>query len=405
MLNRGAWLRIGAWLRFGAPVVLVIGAGWGTSAWSQTPDARPDSAAAGAAGNGSSPKTPEKSLAETLAERTNLDLIDTPLSEALEYLAVMHPVRFVVDTRAVEQAGIDMSQIVTIGLRGVRLEMALSVLLEHRGLDWVVRDDVLWITTKDEAEKHLETRVWDVADLLTGEGVRFEDERDLDSDAESLAAAIVSVVAPSSWEEQGGPGSMHYFNGTLVVKHNRRVLGSVERLLRDMRDLRRQRSAADKKAEQAAAAADPGRWEVVTYRVLTPTQLATGGGRDPSLALLSAAGTAAALPGSPEGAVQAAARAVTEQKADMERAAAFCQQMAETITATIAPESWEARGGLGVIRAVPGAVIVKQTPGVHGQIRRLLAPLAPAHDGAPAETPAPSGTVGSKRGSLGAGIF
>jgi len=58
--------------------------------------------------------------------------------------------------------------------------------------------------------------------------------------------------------------------------------------------------------------------------------------------------------------------------ARINRAAA---ELAQLIPDLIEPESWEGAGGDGVIRAIHGTLVVRQTAEVHRQIRRLLQAL------------------------------
>ncbi len=51
------------------------------------------------------------------------------------------------------------------------------------------------------------------------------------------------------------------------------------------------------------------------------------------------------------------------------------EKLAEVIPLVIAPTSWESQGSEGVIRAVGGNLIVRQTEPVHREIRRLLKAL------------------------------
>ncbi len=66
------------------------------------------------------------------------------------------------------------------------------------------------------------------------------------------------------------------------------------------------------------------------------------------------------------------------------------EDLIETITACIAPDSWVDSGGGGVAKIAPGAVVVRQTQRVHGEIERLLLELEDAtlEMETPAEKPA-----------------
>ena len=54
---------------------------------------------------------------------------------------------------------------ITRNLKGVSLRSALRLLLHDLGLAFEIRNEVLSITTPEQAESHLATVVYDVADL------------------------------------------------------------------------------------------------------------------------------------------------------------------------------------------------------------------------------------------------
>lgn len=63
--------------------------------------------------------------------------------------------------------------------------------------------------------------------------------------------------------------------------------------------------------------------------------------------------------------------------------------LADAITATVAPDSWQEAGGPGAVRALPGCLVVRQTAQTHRQIVALLEQLK-AH----AENPLFTGPAG-----------
>ena len=48
------------------------------------------------------------------------------------------------------------------------------------------------------------------------------------------------------------------------------------------------------------------------------------------------------------------------------------EDLVDLITSTVTPESWDHNGGLGVVRAFRGALVVTHNPNVHRKIERLL---------------------------------
>ncbi len=111
-----------------------------------------------AAATGASPTTVEiggrneKRIVEALKQATQFEFVETPLRDVVDYIKDLHHIEIQLDNKAMRQAGIDASSSqVTINLKGVSLQSALRRLLRQLDLDYVIRDEVLFITTSREA--------------------------------------------------------------------------------------------------------------------------------------------------------------------------------------------------------------------------------------------------------------
>ena len=115
-----------------------------------------------------------------------------------------HPFAIQLDTKALNEAGIAPDTPITKSLKGVSLRSAPDLLLRDLKLTWIIDDEVLLVTTPEEAENHLTTRVFDVADMV----VCRDRKGKLWDDHDSLISSIKSTVLPRTWDDVGGPGSM-----------------------------------------------------------------------------------------------------------------------------------------------------------------------------------------------------
>ena len=89
-----------------------------------------------------------------------------PLKEAMEFLADAHGITIIVDERALQDIGIQPDEQLNHVLSGITLRSALRIMLEPLGLTYVIEDEVMKITTIEEAELALSTRVYPVGDLV-----------------------------------------------------------------------------------------------------------------------------------------------------------------------------------------------------------------------------------------------
>ncbi len=111
----------------------------------------------------------EQRILSSLDEKTELDFAETPLKDVMDYIKERHHIEVQFDQNALKNANppIDPSQtLISRSLKGVTLRSALKLILSEYNLTYVIKDEVLMITSKDEADKVLVTKVYPVGDLV-----------------------------------------------------------------------------------------------------------------------------------------------------------------------------------------------------------------------------------------------
>ncbi|MCO6458810.1 MAG: hypothetical protein J5I93_26180 [Pirellulaceae bacterium] len=255
--------------------------------------------------------------------KVELDAIETPLADVVEFLADVAKVNIVMDRRALNDAGLDTGLPVTARSAGLPLSVTLDRVLRPLDLTWQVRDEVLLITTREAAEAALETRLFPLHDLPAEEGRGEPYER--------LLSAIRSTVEVDSWDTVGGPGWMDVLRAppVLVVSHHGAVQREVGELLDQMRAARRAAAANAESAVGAAAAVPPADpLQLRVYRLL----------RDETGSLVLRA-----------------------------------EDVEPLVRKLVEPDSWTGDGV--VLQAVDGALIVRHRGAVQWQVRKLLGQL------------------------------
>ena len=108
-------------------------------------------------------------------------------------------------------------------------------MLEPLELTWIIRNESLEITTPEQAESLLETRIYPVRDL-----VLLEFQRTVDADFDSLIDMITSTIAADSWDEVGGPGAIeaNWNSLSLVISQTWSTHRRIEPLLTTLRTAR-----------------------------------------------------------------------------------------------------------------------------------------------------------------------
>ncbi|MCI0333714.1 MAG: VWA domain-containing protein [Planctomycetes bacterium] len=97
---------------------------------------------------------------------TGMDYTETPLEEVVNLLQEEYGIPIQIDDTALEETGLDPTEPVTVNLHNVSLRSALRLMLEKLQLTYIIRDEVLIITTPEDAEVELVVKVYPVADLV-----------------------------------------------------------------------------------------------------------------------------------------------------------------------------------------------------------------------------------------------
>ena len=117
-------------------------------------------------------------------------------------------------------------------------------MLRKLSLTYLIKGGVLLITTPEEAENQLETKVYPVADLVLPAGASDETEADFDS----LIDLMTSTIKPTTWDAVGGPGSIVPFANrmSIVLSQTQDVHEEIENLLAQLRKIKREQGGNDR---------------------------------------------------------------------------------------------------------------------------------------------------------------
>jgi type II secretory pathway component GspD/PulD (secretin) len=248
----------------------------------------------------------EKEIESKLYAPVSMNFSDEPLGRAIEQLAAWNNINIYVDRPALVEEGVNLEQPVSLRLDQVSLKSALILLLHQAKLTWIIKDEVLQVTTERAASGKLEQRAYEVADLVipipefgdvtkqhpamenitppnpyggtspvntpnslqggtpTGSPSSYGSTSALDSVAGSngakatpygpsntreaeLIQLIVSTIQPHSWAEMGGPGTIQYHPPThgLVVNQTGDIQEQIQDLLAALRRLQDQEVAVE----------------------------------------------------------------------------------------------------------------------------------------------------------------
>lgn len=205
---------------------------------------------------GATTETPEERIEKTLARPMDLDFDAKPLKEVVEIIQEMAMVPVIIKNKKLEEAATNVETPVTFQVKGISLRSALRLMLGQLGLVYVIEDEVVQITTPEDAGSRLYIRVYDCRELLDLPDAKSGPLKETLNASPSvgepsgaplpsavpnarrkpvlpndLVGVVQGTVDPDSWEEVGGPGSAREYKGMLVVAQTSETHGKLERLL------------------------------------------------------------------------------------------------------------------------------------------------------------------------------
>ena len=112
------------------------------------------------------PGSAEENIMKELENEAKVDVIETPFSDVIRDIAKDHEITIVLDPEGLEEADVTPDQLITLNLKGISLRSVLRILLGPLHLTYVVKDEVLQITSEEKAAEQLVTKVYPVGDLV-----------------------------------------------------------------------------------------------------------------------------------------------------------------------------------------------------------------------------------------------
>ena len=109
----------------------------------------------------------ELEIEQKLQTPVSLQFDNTPLSQVMDYLAKLAGVNLHLDPQGLAEEGISTDDPVTIKLpQEISLKSALNLILDERHLSYVIKDEVLKITSEQYRDGETYAQTYNVADLV-----------------------------------------------------------------------------------------------------------------------------------------------------------------------------------------------------------------------------------------------
>lgn len=186
--------------------------------------------------------------------KISLDFRETPLVDVMDFVSALSGINILIDPRVYEEVDEERLKI-SVKVDDLRLGSALRLMLGLRGMTAVYREGVLIVVTKQSLEDEVDTRLYDVHDLLraitdfvgptielnTGEGSSdavepgafITEPANPPPTPGRLVEMIQGACAPETWGND--KVSIQVTNGVLVVRQSREVQREVAAFLNRLR--------------------------------------------------------------------------------------------------------------------------------------------------------------------------
>ena len=174
-------------------------------------------------------------ILEVLRQDVSYQFDNETLADAIDSIASDLQIPIVFDNEALSEETIDpTSETVSLPpVNNLSLASSLNIMLGDLGLTFLVKNEVLVVTTETAAEEHLVTRVY-----------RRDPNWKLTED--QMTHAIESAVVPNSWEAVGGPGSMAVVKDGLVISNSMHAHNEINKLFAKLDRLYTPKSSGSK---------------------------------------------------------------------------------------------------------------------------------------------------------------
>ncbi|MBN1808183.1 MAG: hypothetical protein JW909_03880 [Planctomycetes bacterium] len=190
-----------------------------------------------------------------LDKRVSFEFVQTPLSEAVQFLQNLTKVNMILDPLALDEVG---DSPITLRVAQMKLELALDWILRLAGLNYMLKDNAIFISKPENLTTDVSMKIYDVRDLtmkvqyfsgpdfaldlgttafggggLGGIGVVTPEDEDLVT-AESLSDMIMNRINPESWSPDLGT-SIELSGGKLIVMQRPEIHRMIDKLLSSLR--------------------------------------------------------------------------------------------------------------------------------------------------------------------------
>jgi len=164
----------------------------------------------------------EKGILRALNTQTSADLDGKSFDDVIKWIetAMGKPVVIIVPPVVLQEAQVTSDTTVKAKFDRVTFRTVLKKVLAEVGLIYVIKDQVIQVTTAARAREMLTTRSYYVGDLVSVVDVRFgpiQNQFQMIDNVNRVMAMVVQSIDPTAWEANGGLGRISFDPITMSI--------------------------------------------------------------------------------------------------------------------------------------------------------------------------------------------
>ena len=186
-------------------------------------------------GKGTKLTEKERALLTALNEPVKADWKNTKFSDVIDILSTVSKQTIVIDKKALEDQNVNYEDSVVnfVAPKTISMRSALRKVLQDFGLTFVIKDELIYVTTPQKAREMMVTRTYYIGDLVTGTGfmsnpfqvgpvIAAKTEQET---AKMIVDLIKDSVDPMSWQGNSGQGTVTYspISKSLIVRQSAEI--------------------------------------------------------------------------------------------------------------------------------------------------------------------------------------
>ncbi len=164
----------------------------------------------------------EARLDRALGLEVSLEANESPLADVLARLSEQVGVPLEASAKKLEEANVTLDTPVTCSIRRLPLRAALKTILRELGLNYVMHDEIILVTSGEGEENRVVTGVYRLGQLTAApQGI----------EGPHLCDIFRHYVRPPSWVDAGGWGEVKPFRNVVLIETTREIHEGCQELL------------------------------------------------------------------------------------------------------------------------------------------------------------------------------